>query len=56
MLSYDGDEAGRIATEKAIAMMRLTTNLKRVHFNEGEDPANLPREELLKRYEGRIKS
>lgn len=56
VLSYDGDEAGRIATEKAIAMMRLTTNLKRVHFNEGEDPANLPREELLKRYEGRIKS
>lgn len=56
VLSYDGDEAGRIARDKAIQMMRLTTNLSVVNFADGEDPANITREELLMRYEQRSKS
>lgn len=51
VLSYDGDDAGRIATKKAIDMLKYKANIKCVVFDEGEDPENIGREELKKRYE-----
>lgn len=53
VLSYDGDEAGRITTEKVYGMMRLTTNLTRIDFADGEDPASITREELRSYYDKR---
>lgn len=53
VLAYDGDEAGQNAVVKAHEMLRLIANVKYIPFNAGEDPDNLPREELWKRYEQR---
>jgi DNA primase len=55
VFSYDGDEAGRLATKKAMDMFRYKANMECVVFDEGEDPDNIPREELKKRYENRRK-
>lgn len=52
-LSYDGDEAGRIATQKATNMLRNKAAIKVVPFNTGEDPENISREELKKRYDNK---
>lgn len=54
VISTDGDEAGRMIRDKIISLMRYTSNLSVVHFDEGEDPANIPREELRMRYEKRV--
>lgn len=54
-LSYDGDDAGRKATSKAITMLKDKANICVVKFNEGEDPANISREELEVRYGSRRK-
>lgn len=55
VLAYDGDDAGRTATEKAIKMLKNKTNLSTINFDEGEDPASIERGELLKRYGERKK-
>jgi DNA primase len=60
--SYDGDKAGRIAFAKAVTgytnkegkfiqgMFHLKANNYVVHFEDGEDPASISREELKQRY------
>ena len=53
VLAYDGDEAGQNANQKAYDMLRLVANVKYIPFQAGEDPDNLPREELWKRYENK---
>ena len=53
IMSYDGDEAGTDGTLSAISLFHNKANLYRVAFDEGEDPASISREELLKRYERR---
>ena len=51
VLSYDGDEAGKRATDKARALFRNKAVVKYVSLANGEDPDNIPRQELLNRYE-----
>ena len=51
VLSFDGDEAGRVATERAIDLFRYKCTIEVVEMREGEDPDNIDREELVKRYE-----
>lgn len=53
VLAYDGDEAGQNANIKAYDMLKLTSNVKYIPFEAGEDPDNLPREELWTRYENK---
>jgi DNA primase len=53
--SYDGDEAGRLALKKASDQFRFKANQFMIHFDDGEDPASISREELKKRYEERRK-
>ena len=48
VLAFDGDDAGRRATDKAIKLLQNKVNLFRIDFQEGEDPANISREELIK--------
>lgn len=55
VLSYDGDDAGRKATSKATEMLKDKCNLYKVEMKQGEDPANITREELMNRYELRTK-
>lgn len=55
VFSYDGDDAGRLATERAIKLFKHKCNLERVAFAEGEDPESISREELQKRYEQRVR-
>lgn len=51
--SYDGDDAGCKATEKAIKMLQYKCDLRRVEFNDGEDPESITREELVERFKSR---
>jgi DNA primase len=51
--SFDGDEAGLTATNKAIELFRYKANQYIVPFLPHEDPASISREELQKRYEGK---
>lgn len=51
--SFDGDEAGRNARDKAIALFKHKADQSCVEFAEDEDPASISREELLKRYENK---
>lgn len=64
--SFDGDDAGRRATEKAIlgykkdgklikGMFKYKANCSMVEFEEGEDPESISREELRKKYDNRKK-
>lgn len=53
VLSYDGDTAGRLASEKAIKMLKNTTNLYTVNLAQNSDPANISREELEREYKNR---
>ena len=53
VLSYDGDDAGRIATTKAISMLKNKANIYVVSLPQGSDPESIEREELLKIYEQR---
>lgn len=50
VLAFDGDLAGRTATISAYEMFKNTTNMEFVSFDEGTDPASIPRTELLERY------
>ena len=38
ILSYDGDDAGRLANQKAKDMLKNKANVKEVIFNQGNDP------------------
>lgn len=50
VLSFDGDNAGRIARNKAVQIFRNKCTLYDVNFANGEDPENISREELKTRY------
>lgn len=49
VLSYDGDDAGREATRKSREMLLFKANIYVVNFEEGQDPASIPREELKRK-------
>lgn len=51
VFSFDNDEAGRIAMQKAYDTFRYTSNIKFVHLPLGCDPENIPREDLTTYYE-----
>lgn len=53
VFSYDGDDPGREATRKGIALFRNKANMSTVPFDEGEDPASVSREQLKLKYESR---
>ncbi len=53
--SFDGDEAGQFATNKAIDMFKYKANISTITFNINEDPASIPRKELIKLFEHRNK-
>lgn len=53
VLSYDGDAAGITASIKAYAMLMNKCRIYRVNFSVTEDPENIPREELRRRYENK---
>jgi DNA primase len=46
ILSFDGDPAGREATEKAVVLLQNKANLSLIDFAEGEDPESIDRKEL----------
>lgn len=52
-LSYDGDKAGRKATNDAIEMLKGKADVYLIEMNDGEDPESITREELLLKYESR---
>lgn len=51
--SFDGDEAGYIATNKAINMFRNKANIKQIIFKPNQDPASISRKELFNLFEQR---
>lgn len=53
VFSFDGDDAGKLVTKRAIDLFRYKCNMEVVELHEGEDPENIPREELRKRYENK---
>lgn len=53
--SFDGDKAGQLATTKAIDMFKYKANISTITFNHNEDPASIPRKELIKLFEYRNK-
>ena len=53
VLAYDGDDAGRTATQKAIKLLKGKANISVIHFADEQDAANITREELLALYEQR---
>ena len=55
VFAFDGDEAGKTVTQRALKMFKYKANLSVLHLNDGEDPESLTREELKKRYEQREK-
>jgi DNA primase len=55
VFSFDGDDAGIKATNNAIKTFKNKANISTIHLNNGEDPENIDREELKKRYDNRKK-
>lgn len=53
VLAYDGDSAGKKATQKALDIFNNKANISVIEFELGQDPANITREELVKLYENR---
>ncbi len=51
ILSYDGDKAGVVATQRAITLLQNKANLSVIPMSITEDPASISREELKERYE-----
>lgn len=51
IFAYDGDEAGQHATQNALRMFRNKANTSVIPFSQGQDPENIPREELKKLYD-----
>ena len=52
-MAFDGDDAGKIATEKAIKMFKNKANLSVIKFSDGEDAESISRKELRERYESK---
>lgn len=50
VFAFDGDEAGRIAQQKAYEMFYRTTNIEFINFATGEDPESIDREALSNYY------
>lgn len=55
VFAFDGDEAGQLVTQRALKLFKYKANLSTVYFEGTEDPENISREELKKRYESRTK-
>jgi len=53
--AFDGDDAGRQITTKIIKLFSNKANISVIHFNEGEDPESIEREELRERFNSRKK-
>ena len=51
VFAFDGDEAGRKATQTAIKLFKNKANIFVIDFEEGEDAENIPREVLRTKYE-----
>ena len=51
--AYDGDDAGRSATKKAMSKLHNKATLKQIDFDEGEDPDSVTRERLRELYNNR---
>lgn len=56
VFAFDGDKAGKIATQRAIKLFKNKANLSIIHFNEQEDPASIERKVLSDRYVNRLQS
>lgn len=54
-LAFDGDDAGRIATAKAIKSLKFKVDLSVIEFDEGQDPENIEKEELIERFKRKRK-
>ncbi len=51
--AYDGDDAGQLATSKAINAFRYKATIHVVRFEQGQDPENIERNQLKLLYESR---
>ena len=54
VFAFDGDDAGRVATRKALDMFKYKANTSIINFSDSEDPESIPREELLNYYKRRV--
>lgn len=54
ILSFDGDDAGHLATQKAIEQLKYKFDIRVVPFDKGNDPCDYNKEELEKLYEEKI--
>lgn len=54
ILSFDGDVAGKIATQKAIDKLKFKFDLRVVCFDEGKDPCDYDTQGLLKVYDEKV--
>lgn len=55
VLAFDGDAAGREATNKAIEKLRGKVDVYALQFNEGEDSEGVSRRDLRRLFQGRIR-
>lgn len=55
VFAFDGDDSGKKATIKAIKMFKNKANMYTIAFESNEDPENIKREELQKRFDSRNK-
>lgn len=55
VLAFDGDQAGRNATRKAIEKMQSTLDIWILDLPEGSDPGELTKEQMDKLYENKLK-
>lgn len=53
--AYDGDEAGKKATQNAIKMLKNKSTLRQIKFNNGDDPASIGRDKLKSLFDERTK-
>lgn len=55
VFAFDGDEAGRKATQSAIKMFKYKANIFEVKFEQNEDAENIDREILKQKFENKIR-
>ncbi len=56
-LAYDGDQAGEIATQKALGILEAEgLNIRVIRFEEGMDPDDFIRKQGLKGFAGKVKT
>jgi DNA primase len=53
IFAFDGDEAGAIATKKAIELFKNKANIQQIIFGQNQDPASIKRKELVTLFEHR---